>query len=153
MPILESGDEATILSDYGITSGEYLRVQTEIYKANKFFTTPSDYLSGDQMMTDSYLERNNYDPKKVYNTFKYRVVQVPIEQPEEPVEEYDESGELIENEVQETSGEKAQRIDDAKAKAEAILDLVSSKFNRRALSLLNSSISARLESPSMKYLS
>ncbi len=120
IPTIESGDEAELLNDYGLTSGEYIRVQTEIAKANKFFTTPGDYISGDENITKSYISYNNYDPNKIYNTFKYRVVQVPIEQVEEPEEELDISGE---NAV-DVSGEKAKRVEEAKNKTEAILDLV-----------------------------
>ena len=118
IPTVESGDVEELLNDYSLTSGEYIRVKTEEAKANKLYSSPSDYITLTDDITNSYLASRYYDPQKVYTTFKYRVVQLPIDQVEEAGEEVDISGE-----ASEVSGEKARVLSEAKEKAEALISL------------------------------
>ncbi|MBR6253607.1 MAG: hypothetical protein IKR04_07230 [Clostridia bacterium] len=113
---LSSGDIEELMSEYGLSSGEYLRVQKEVTLANKFFSAPNQYLSGDDTITASYLSRNGYDPEKVYTSYKYRVVQVPVELVDA---DSDVSGEFSGD----YSGENARRLVEATAQADALLEL------------------------------
>ncbi len=123
---LTSGDELILLEDYALTSGEYMKVQTEIALANKLYGESYKYGKVPQSYYDSYLSAQD---KEIFDTFNYRVIEIPVEQDiEEP--KLDENGYPIEEpeESGEDSGEKArkeqERIDEAKAKIEAVKNIV-----------------------------
>ena len=120
IPTVASGDAEELMNDYSITSGEYIRVRTEEAKANKLYSSPSDYITLTDDITNSYLAAKYYDPQKVYTTFKYRVVQLPVDQVDEATDETADSGE----EAERVSGEKARVLAEAKEKADALLGLV-----------------------------
>ena len=138
---LESGDELRLLNDYELTSGEYMRVQTEIAKANKIAENAyelgrvrsdvADWYS-DLFLPSypSYLEQNygvtlrgSETVKDYLKTVDYRVIQLEV--PHSGDEE-------LENESGDASGEvsgdndNAQAILDTKLKAQEIMEKIKS---------------------------
>ena len=137
---LSSGDYATMLADYDLTSGEYMRVKTEMALANKLYASPYELGKISKSYFDSYkasmIEENG---ENYFDTYDYRVIEVTLA-PEIEVE--DENAEVVNDEASEvsgdvvgscnasgeTSGDKArkeqQRKDEAKAKAELVLNVI-----------------------------
>ena len=123
----ESGDEAILLNDFALTSGDYMKVKNEIALAEKLYSSPYELgkvpkdISGDYLL---YLYQNGRIKDMDIHTYKFRVIQVPIEQPDEETQNEALSGDVS----GEISGDNTKKKEDyeteAREMAEKILALV-----------------------------
>ena len=79
VPTLESGDDVILLRDYNLTSGDYVKVKSEIALGEKLYASPYEYGKVPEEVDHSYLHylmENGAIDSEELKTYNFRVVEV-----------------------------------------------------------------------------
>ena len=122
IPTLESGDDVILMNDYNLSSGDYVKVKSEIALCEKLYASPYELGKVPEDIEHSYLhymmENGSIDSEEL-KTYKFRVVEI-----QNDVELEEESGDASGDISGEKSGE-ASKEDPSVISKEKITNLLS----------------------------